>query len=123
MITDSGRPQPSLHWLLSESSYRFHLTGSRVFGGYNKESDWDYFCKHTMEVQHFLAENGFKAEHISYETATLVMVRGDIHIQLVSDFGKKLNVQNMILGNPDLHRIMLSEDKAIRKALWSYLLA
>lgn len=86
-------------------------------------SDWDYFCQSKPEIEHFLSTNGFKVEPTSYQTAILVMVRGDIHIQLVSDFGKKLNVQNMILGNPDLHRIMLSEDKAIRKALWSYLLA
>src|SRR3990167_2563426 len=81
--------------------YQFHLTGSRAFGGYRSDSDYDYFCANSPDVQEALYKLGYENDDFSsYETASVVLKKRDIHIQLVDNFNLKLSTQNEILSNP-----------------------
>ena len=106
------------------SSFQFHLTGSRAFGNATQQSDWDFFCKNSQEAQEFLYMLNFRHDDASsYETTSLVVKKGDIHVQLVDDFDKKLSAQNHILGSSFLHQLHNKLSKKDRKLLWLYVLS
>lgn len=108
---------------LETSEFQFHLTGSRAFNCAKSDSDWDFFCQNSPEVQDFLVQNDFYPDSFAgYETSTLVFKRENIHIQLVDSFESKLKANNEILTNRYLHILHNSLDKSKRKHLWNYLL-
>lgn len=71
---------------MSSSTLEFHLVGSRRFGFYNGESDWDFFCPNTKEHIEFLHKNGFspKQDDITYTDKQCVAVY---------EFGTEIDVQ------------------------------
>lgn len=109
---------------LEESNFQFHLTGSRAFGSATKDSDWDFFAQYSDDCVEFLTNHMFETElWRNYKTPVMVLVRGDIHIQLVSSFSEKLKAQNYLLGNNQLLAIIQKRDKDTNKLLWDYALS
>ena len=43
----------SVFKMLRQSSYTFYLTGSRYFGNYTENSDWDFFADYNTIVREF----------------------------------------------------------------------
>lgn len=104
--------------ILRESSFEFHLTGSRFFGTATQGSDWDFFVQDSPEVQKWLiSRNANQVKHPLYETPTSVWILNGIHIQLVEDVQAKIKAQNLIL-RWDLYKF----DKPTMKKIWSALL-
>lgn len=118
--------------ILSVLPNRFFLTGSRFFGGYTKDSDWDFFVEDNLELRNSLNILGFialpKQEMIDkgYNASQFVEVLekqtqdGVIQIQMIKNIYAKETCQNLI-KEYFLERFN-AMDKEGRKALWSLLL-
>jgi hypothetical protein len=54
--------------ILANSQYEFRLGGSRFFGNYKVDSDYDFFIQTSDEVKTFLRNNEFKnnADNVDY---------------------------------------------------------
>lgn len=51
---------------MEKSSFEFHLTGSRLFGGATENSDWDFFAMNQPGLDNWLETNGFERKGIEY---------------------------------------------------------
>lgn len=101
---------------MQNSSYKFHLTGSRFFGKATQVSDWDFFCENSQEIRNFLRDLGFRelsktkrfgkdaVKVTSYEFAYVDQNVAEvwrhklyqIDVQLQKDVGLKLTAQNIL---------------------------
>lgn len=120
MIIGITKPN-TIHGLLSESQFRFYLTGSRYFGSTTSTSDWDFFVADTPEVTNWLTNNGFSLVEGAYNNdpnITTVYAKDDYHIQLVADVKNKLYSQIAIAEF--LSSAGLKPNKALLKALWAF---
>lgn len=78
----------------------FYGTGSRVFGGWEEESDWDFFAADDPDIEVLLLKLGFKKVRDSYHSRfTITVFRHEckIDVQLVSDVAAKQKVQRILL--------------------------
>ena len=112
--------------VLRDSEFDFKLTGSRHFGCYTQESDFDFYVKYSKEVLTFLREYGFtlitNEEGYSDIPDTLVYRLGNVDVQVRQNF----------LAFDRLNRWMGSQEKAVkylqslnkkdRRQYWSFLL-
>lgn len=107
MITNLSAVLPSIVETLNGSSFKFHLTGSRYFGGVKVESDWDLFIEESEEVIQFLSSIGFEMDFESfYDDPSVIAVyygycihhdrRVKVDVQLVSNAELKLEVQRVL---------------------------
>ncbi len=60
MIAQMPEQELIIAQLLLTEDFTFYKTGTRYFGGWNLESDYDYFTPHTCEVVRFLFDREFK---------------------------------------------------------------
>jgi len=120
---------------LANSSFEFHLTGSRFFGYYNPESDWDFFVEAQAlyggsGLLDFLQDAGFYLESspVDYRGMTGITQiwkhgYAPVHIQVVEDAKAKVNVQCTLNSDSRLVTQMGKLSKEGRKALWNAALA
>jgi hypothetical protein len=76
MIPNMPKHTPDVIEKMQECKHlEFYLTGSRYFGDYNSESDWDFFVEESDAAVDFLNSNGFviDAEH-TYSDPTVLKV-------------------------------------------------
>ena len=90
---------------LAVAPYRFHLTGSRFFGGAKINSDWDFFAAESDDIKDFLVSREFQR----IERDEIYCDRGmaqvyhhprlNVHIQLVNDVKSRLTAQRILTVN------------------------
>lgn len=112
--------------LLEESSYEFFLTGSRLFGGYRQNSDYDFFVQEGKEVESYLQELGFVEDTgASYDddqsfvkVLTLNTNEGVVQVQLIKRdmLARKELAQRLLQGR--YQGCGLPGDKSHQKELW-----
>ena len=104
---------------LHESNYDFHITGSRFFGGIHDDSDWDFMCSSSTEVEEFLTRLGFEnisaEEYNGDETIDKVFRFGTVDVQLIHNLERKLYVQGLL---KQLYPAGLPGDKDTRRFIW-----
>lgn len=96
---------------------KYHLTGSRFFGNYTPESDYDYFVQYDNTVTADLISAGFKKCGKSYQEdpfGCMVFIRDNIHVQIIYDANRKKYVQEIL--KPYFKRY--NPDKATAKIMW-----
>lgn len=87
---------------MQNSNIHFYLTGSRYFGGWNNESDWDFFVESSPDAISWLIKNNFELdlESSDYRDNNTLAVykhkKWDIHIQVSQDAALKAQVQSAI---------------------------
>lgn len=129
----------NVRYLLRDTKFRFHLTGSRFFGNTRPSSDWDFFTTHTDECEEWLKSIGFRCIHVSaYKDIQLVKLlrwtppsptdpmepspsvrEPQIDIQMVRDAGLKERAQAYIFSNPTLLKFYLGMNNPYhRDMLW-----
>ena len=107
MITNLSAVFPAIVETLNGSSFNFHLTGSRFFGGVKVESDWDFFVEESEEVIQFLNSIGFEKDfEASYDDPSVIAVyygycmhqdrSVKVDVQLVGNAELKLEVQRIL---------------------------
>jgi len=109
--------------LLENSEFKFYLTGSRFFGGYTANSDYDYFAKATDPVRHYLSWLGFDEDTISMDyfpadantTAVFTSPCKKIQVQLQYDVEAKLRIQSIIKSSIPQFQFF---EKYVRKSIW-----
>ncbi len=126
MIANSAEPSKNKTALdlIRESEHQFFLTGSRYFGGYNKDSDHDFFAQDSHTLRGWLEDNQFTEDHpASYNDKSCVAIYAhayeSVHIQLVNDVGLKADAQNLLYLYAQMHLV----DKKARRQLWNLALA
>ena len=92
--------------------YKFHLTGSRYFGGYNEHSDTDYFVQNQRYLETDLKDLGFTrviSRQTDYQDRDCISIwhheLAAIHIQIVKDAEKKLKIQQQLKKSTVLSHI------------------
>ena len=99
MITNLSAVFPSIVETLHDSSFNFHLTGSRFFGGVNAESDWDLFVEVSEEVIQFLISIGFENDFgLSYDDPSIIAV----YYGYCVHHGRLVKVDVQLVGNAEL---------------------
>lgn len=110
----------------------FYLTGSRYFGNFNKDSDWDFFTQDNPGVIDSLKSLGFTEISSDATTDTRYdreqfktilefnAVDGDVQIQFIKNVFSKIYVQNHIFK--EYKTEFNSMDKIARSKLWALLL-
>jgi len=86
---------------LMESEIDFYATGSRFFGGYVSQSDFDFFTDVTQVTADFLHSIGFVRDYeTNYNSVEVACVysheAANIHVQLVRDVEAKNIVQEIL---------------------------
>ena len=107
--------------LAEEERFKFFLTGSRYFGTYTNNSDWDFFVEFSYEVKIWLEKEGFeKKTNTDYDDKTVIEAysAGGVDIQLVTDVELKNTAQELLKKNN-----LFGRDKNINKLLWKAVLA
>lgn len=115
---------------IENSSIPFYLTGSRFFGNYTKESDYDFFVDSAfhMDIKKLFPELRVAPMDIpGYEyrdnlTVCVYAIAG-IHIQLVKDAKLKNMVQKYIAYSKQLFNDLKTLPKSHRKHVWNKALA
>jgi len=107
------------------SEFTFYLTGSRFFGGFSSNSDYDFFVQSNPEVVDFLKQIGFIREKDNYKddpNIDSVYVCScspiSIHIQLVKLAEIKQLAQEIIYNNFELRQV-LQYNKATADLVWN----
>jgi predicted nucleotidyltransferase len=109
--------------IIRASRIPFYLTGSRFFGNYKPESDWDFFTETSQDVSNFLIKYGFELEAVSYNGDTEIVniwyhSEVNIHIQVVKDVAIKVEAQR-ILTRPMLKNLLIHLNNEERKLMWA----
>jgi hypothetical protein len=109
---------------LDDSHFDFHLTGSRYFGGFSQNSDYDFFVRNSEEIVAFLESIGFVKEECSNYQASIGLLCDTvaiyahpfcrIHIQLVTD----TKLRSFIAHKLDSSMIMVNADKKTKSKIW-----
>jgi len=117
---------------LDMSINTYYLTGSRFFGNFKEDSDWDFFAFASEETRRELVTMGFKRINcenfidLGYnqdqfvDILELEVIDGVVQVQLVNNIEAKTQVQNFIKSFY-LHQFN-SMSKNERKELWTLLL-
>jgi len=91
---------------LINSTFAFHLTGSRFFKVQTKISDWDFFVKYEESVITFLIDLGFKETNISsYSDRGVVAVyrhHEGVDVQLVKDPSLRQRIQEVFKSSGNI---------------------
>lgn len=127
MIANQQVLFPSLVLDLMRSDIKFHLTGSRFFGGANEKSDWDFITEANPVTMSWLEANGFETDlDSSYSDPTIVKVlygycvhngsRVKVDVQLVESVSTKLYIQSIL---KDHWKHGLPVDKEVKKQIWN----
>lgn len=109
---------------IKNSQEEFFLTGSRFFGGWNENSDTDYFVRNSKELLDKLLALGGNLDLVNYINSSISHVvlfeKEKIHIQLINDteFEKKKRMQDL-LNNKNGRYLLSSIPKKDRKVLWN----
>lgn len=117
----NNRPESTILGALEKSVFKFYLTGSRFFGGFTPNSDWDYFVQDEPDVREYLNSLGFHSDPnqdlLGYDDSTIVSVwqLNDIHMQLVVNADFKFEVQTYLSRMTNMRAI----PKTARKHLWN----
>ncbi len=119
--------------------HTFYLTGSRFFGGWKSNSDWDFFAQYSPEICKWLIDNRFTLlcdPRTKYNDDECVKVYRyqkfgqspsiptfQIDVQLVKDAGLKLQIQNMMKSHFQFMHLYNNtcKDKVTRSILWNAL--
>lgn len=108
---------------MEESSFNFHLTGSRFFKTDNDGSDYDFFTENNEEVVRFLLDLGFGLPQTKYETddvddncSAIMRHSCGVDVQLSIDVKTRLVVQSIIFSSPRLRSQLY--DKTISRVIW-----
>lgn len=120
MITNINQLFPVMVQKLENSSFEFFPTGSRYFGGYRPDSDWDFIAETSSEIEQFLILNGFEAisdeEYNGDDLIDVVYRYGIVDVQLSRRLREKLHIQDILRK---LYPHGLPSDKEAKKLLWS----
>jgi hypothetical protein len=93
---------------LTTSNIAFHMTGSRYFGNFSRNSDYDFFCQDTNDARKFVKElcGGYRVDivavpnsYLDYLTTTVFRVSECtpyIDIQMVMSVKMKLVARDTI---------------------------
>ncbi len=110
---------------LESSHFEMFLTGSRFFGEFSDESDYDFFTEECGEVEAFLLDNGFVLdslfEYFGDPTFSKVYTfedeTGKIQVQLIhpKEFSRKQLIQRLLTTS---HPHGLPRDKNLKRELW-----
>lgn len=118
--------------LLCSFDESFHLTGSRFFGNFHPNSDWDFFVSNCAATKKKLLKIGFKEVNseimvdLGYDKSQFSSILecqaedGVIQIQLLQNTYSKERVQELIKS--EYLDEFNSMSKPERKKLWSLLL-
>lgn len=108
MIKDFNHIVPRVIRMLEESKYEFQPTGSRFFGGYTIESDYDFIAIDSTEIREFLQSYGFvedtKPDDYCDPTVNSIFrlqsIECNVDVQLATpeQFKCKLRSQEMLLN-------------------------
>lgn len=134
---DTGSPLPDM---ADQSQVDFHATGSRYFGNFGVDSDWDFFAEDTPDAQEWLREKGFvklthpemirdnyDRDYLLSEVWEYTWRSFKVQVQLVSCYYTKKKAQEIIKTCPFLplflDRISGPNSKTItsrkaRQAMW-----
>ncbi len=113
---------------LISSRFVFTLTGSRFFGGYTANSDWDFFIQESGEVERFLSSIGFlPLSFTNYKDELTSKVyrhsQEKIDVQLVKNSVIKLRAQeilyNIQVSSPYFATIF-KEKWFVREMFWNF---
>lgn len=133
MINNLHNMLPPVLVKMDMSSFTFHPTGSRYFGG-NVEAaaDWDFFVEDSRDVREYLSSLGFKVDEMSVyaadkTVATVYTYEGDlshdrgltrIDVQVIhpDHFSSKQLVQKLLKDQCGSNG--LPGDKAVRSQIW-----
>lgn len=98
--TIKGHYMPTDALTLHHMAQRFYLTGSRFFGGWDEDADWDFFTHYTPDIENKLQMLGYKVSltNDGYTDVGTVMVYqlNNIHIQLVYNPYHKMRAQKLL---------------------------
>ena len=103
---------------LEDSPFEFYLTGSRFFGNFRQDSDYDFFVDENIVP--WLIENGFERlpTHNYLDLLTVsVFQKGNVHIQVVKDVVLKSRVQQLI--KETIPGIYFTFNKTNHSLLWN----
>lgn len=90
---------------MQTSAHEFKLTGSHLFGGCTRRSDFDFYAQYTPEIHFFLTSIGFDNEPAGYNADPGVVRvlryfnsvgRSLIDVQLVDDINAKDAIQKVL---------------------------
>lgn len=100
---------------LQNSHVQWFLTGSRFFGGFTSDSDWDFFTEYSPELSEKLEEAGFVPVSVyrSFINVSEVFRLGNIHVQLVKGATLKSLIQQKIKEKINMRSLKHHEKKAI----------
>lgn len=96
MITNLSSIFPSIVETLTEAPFNFYLTGSRAMGGFNKDSDWDFFVENSKEVIKFLNSIGFEKDNDSVYSDPTVL---DVYYGYCEHHGRLVKVDIQLVDN------------------------
>lgn len=107
---------------MESSSFDFHLTGSRAFGNFRSESDYDFFAENNSTLQTFLVNIGFNllsaSKYNDRHTIRVYHHPTEIDVQIVKSVSQKLEAQIKLKNFPGFNAI----DKKQKTALWNLVL-
>lgn len=127
----SGSFFPSIVKEMRNSEFTFYLTGSRFWGNYNYQSDWDFFTQDSPEVRTWLKKFNFveysNDTHYSSDDQCLSVYNfkgssepfDHIHIQVVADVEIKKIIQAILIELFPLGFKTKNDAKAIWKAAFA----
>jgi len=103
---------------------RMILTGSRYFGTFQQNSDWDFFTADTKTIRTWLDSRGFKLlpDNPYRDKVTIAVYRHfepQVDIQIVSSVSRKLKAQESLF--PILSRERFTKGTA--RSLWDLALS
>ena len=130
MITNAQLLPVTVEMILKHQ-HPFYLTGSRFFGGFTDESDWDFFTLYNKEVYHRLVDYGFESntdETYSSDTEIVQVLSKfcvdphtgklvKVDVQFLKALEKKVAVQNALKKTWNMHQ-KLPGDKTMQSCLW-----
>ena len=118
--------------LMTSTSRKFELTGSRFFGNTHRFSDWDFFTEYSDSVVDWLKAWGFHRLEANLVKDLMTLYPGDpnivdvwqkhnVQVQLVINFKIKHYAQ-MLLSVEPARKWYLAAQKEGRKEWWVWAL-
>jgi hypothetical protein len=116
---------------LNSSEIRFFLTGSRFFGNFRSDSDWDFYTKNTTKAKRELSHLGFGVIKSNYyskpygDDPNVALVYEHtytkVQVQLVNDVETKHQAQHFLNNLPgDIRQHFLRAGKQEAKVWWKW---
>ena len=121
-VSNIGYVVPPMVQKLIQSTYQFHLTGSRFFQFNRPDSDWDFFVQYSFEVEQFIVGLGFAFvegsdnNYTDFSNIRIYRHPDGVDVQMVLDEKVKNTVQNLIkLYVPS----KILKDKKLTPSIWN----